>query len=275
MGNTDRGRADSAVLGGKPRSPAKTRPYSNYLNRGAVLERVCTEFPFGVQIGPHRLRMLRIPKAFLPRSKRSRLCLESGALLIDNSLSGRDLVNEFAHAAIAGQHYCHGVTERGIREETFTHSASSGFITFLQANPGAIAWWLGELDQNGRYGFVHAMLGRGRAPSAPKRVLVQNHGVRIEKLKIEHAIRGNRYGEYEYRCEAIRVMATLKGPTLATILLHELMHAMHHLGGFAPSTNWRVYCRRQPRLLVEFALQNPAAWRYLLWHAFGHEAATA
>lgn len=194
---------------------------------------------------------------------------------MDNSLCGRDLVEEFAHAAIAGHHYCHGVIERDVSEETFTHSASSGFITFLQANPAAIAWWLRELDHGGRHGFGQAMLGRGRVPHVPKRVLVHNHGVRIEELQIERAIRGNRYGEYEYQSEAIRVMAVLKGPTLATILLHELMHAMHHLGGFAPSTNWRVYCHRQPRMLVEFALQNPSAWRYLLWHAFGHQTPVA
>lgn len=269
-------RPNTAALRGRAqKSPKAATAGGKAVVSGEDLSQVSTEFPFGVQIGPHRLRMLLVPRAYLPRRKLSRLCLETGVLLLDNSLSGRDLADEFAHAAIAGQHYCHGVTERDITEETFTHSASSGFITFAQANPVAIAWWLGELDQGGKRGFLHAMFGRGKVPSAPKRVLVKNHGVKIEELRQEQAVKGNRYGEYEYKCEAIRLLAALKGPTLATILLHELMHAMHHLGGIALSTNWRVYCRNQPRLLVEFALQNPSAWRYLLWHAFGHERAAA
>lgn len=229
-----------------------------------------SEFPFGVQIGPHRLRMLLVPSLLLPRNKKARLCLESGTLCFDNRLSGRELAAEFVRAVIAGGHYCHGVTEKDITEETFTHSASSGFIAFAQANPVGIAWWLSELDADGRHGFLPAMFGRGRPPSAPKRVVVKKHGVRIEELTPEQAKKGNRYGEFEYKRDTIRYLAALKGPTLATILLHELLHAMHYLGGISHSTNWRVFCRHQPRLLVEFVMQNPSAWRYVLWHAFGH-----
>ncbi len=229
-----------------------------------------SEFPFGVQIGPHRLRMLLVPKVLLPPNKKARLCLESGTLSFDNRLSGRELAAEFVRAVIAGGHYCHGVTEKDITEETFTHSASSGFIAFAQANPVGIAWWLSELDADGRHGFLPAMFGHGRPPSAPKRVVVKKHGVRIEELSPEQAKKGNRYGEFEYKRDTIRYLAALKGPTLATILLHELLHAMHYLGGISNSTNWRVFCRHQPRLLVEFVMQNPSAWRYVLWHAFGH-----
>lgn len=231
-----------------------------------------TEYPFGVQIGPHRLRVLAVPNQLLLRNRRSKLCLETGTLSLDNALSGQDLAAEFVRAVITGSHYCHGVTERDISEETFTHSASSAFITFAQANPLALVWWLSELDPDGSKGFLRAMLGQGRAPAAPQRVVVRKHGVRIEPLRPEVAKKHNRYGEYEYPSRTIRYLTTLQGPTLATILLHELLHAMHDLGGIAHSTDWRVFCRHQPRLLVEFATQNPSAWRFVLWHAFHHLA---
>jgi hypothetical protein len=230
-----------------------------------------SEYPFGVQIGPHRLRMLTVPHQLLPRNKQSKLCLETGTLSFDNRLAGQELAAEFVRAVITGGHYCHGVTERDITEETFTHSASSGFITFAQANPVVVAWWLSELDPDGSKGFLRAMLGQGREPAAPRRVVVKKHGVRIEPLAPEVAKKYNRYGEYEYPCRTIRYLTTLKGPTLTTILLHELLHAMHDLGGIAHSTNWRVFCRHQPRLMVAFAMQNPSAWRFVLWHAFHHE----
>ncbi len=257
-------------------APAKSSEESPLLgiSLGELWEQT-SEFPFGVQIGPHRLRMLMVPRELLPRNKASKLCLETGTLSLDNRLAGQPLAAEFVRAVITGSHYCHGVTERDISEETFTHSASSAFVTFAQANPVALAWWLSELDPDGSRGFLRAMLGQGRAPAAPKRVVVKKHGVRVEPLPPDLARRHSRYGEYEYASHTIRYLTTLQGPTLATILLHELLHALHDLGGIAHSTNWRVFCRHQPRLLVEFATQNPSAWRFVLWHAFHHASLRA
>lgn len=234
-----------------------------------------TPDPLVVRLGPYALKLAFLPRERMPhRGRHALVSIERGLFAVRSDLSRRDMALAFLRALIRLVHYSRGC-QPGCIEEAYTHSFATGLVEFAQRNPAVWFWFnelIGGLGPRPRdYGRV--VVGAvPRAPAPPRRVLVGDFAVELKRIGSREA--GRAFGWYLYEERQAQLVDDLHGVNLAIVAVHELTHAVHAHAGLDDGGSHTAFVQAQARHWLDFALRNPAAWRWLVW-LMAHDAREA
>jgi hypothetical protein len=171
-------------------------------------------------------------------------------------------VRQLVHAI----HYRNGAVETA-DEENMTTGLASGLVEVAARNP---EWWArfnGFLARHAfrvkHSGWESIARGRSARQPAPHRVVVREHVYTFEVLKRDKSAYGVCYMSPDRR--QIAISPNIEGLQLPTVVLHEVLHAVHEAEGLdEPGLRAVHFRRRQARALLRFIGHNPRFWRWWL-----------
>jgi hypothetical protein len=229
--------------------------------------------PFTLRIGPYHFAVKCTNRT---QMKHATLLSESDINLqvirLHQDLAGKRLIEYLLFEVIRLTHYVNGVHYSG-SEEGYTHSFSTGLVEFMQCNPRAWTWLNARISQYFKPGSRYEHAARGDAAvdvamQPPTTVRIGEKGFRIKILTPAMSKRGNSWGYLDLPRRNLELAHDLCGTHLSVVFLHELTHAFHRAAQpqVRNRDSTRRFARAEARALLAFAVDNPAAWRWLLAH---------
>lgn len=86
----------------------------------------------------------------------------------------------------------------------------------------------------------------------------------VEWQSEELAVANEEWGSCHFEKGVIRLQEGMEGVFFLTILFHEILHAIHYVRGLDDTSSEESFTHGTAMGLVEFALENPEAWDWLV-----------